>query len=200
MSGSVLCLIGILKLPLNGEGYDRLIGWGRGRKELLSVSRAVLLESSLDDRRLQPREKKKRRDTLTFYFLILFINSLVASSPPARCNLLTSPQPYSCIWKEPGVSAQRREAELFGRMELIVVYLFWLCYPQVSLGPDRLRSSSAVEFLDIYPNTSRGETTEGGFCTGSELFLQSRGFKSSFGGAPGRGESQRKKFMWPFSL
>jgi len=40
-------------LPLNGAGCDRLRGGGWGRKELLAVSRAVPLESSVVDRRLQ---------------------------------------------------------------------------------------------------------------------------------------------------
>lgn len=92
------------------------------------------------------------------------------SSPRTRCNLLTSPQVYSCIWKEPGVSAQRRDAELFWRMELIVVHLFWLCYPQVSLGPVRLWPSSTLEFLwDLYPSSLRGNT-EGGFCKSPASF------------------------------
>lgn len=157
-----------------------VIGWCRGRKELLSVSSAVPLESSLVDRRLQ----QKKTWQLTFYFNFIY-SFLIVSSPQARCNLWTSPQVYSCIWKEPGVSAQRRKAEkLFWQMELIVVHLFWLCYPQVSLGLVRLCSSSTLKFGDLYPTSLRGNT-EGGFCQASELFLQSRGFKSSFGGAPG---------------
>lgn len=79
----------------------------------------------------------------------------------------------------------------------------------MSLGPVRLCSSSTLNFFFGGEGgggfiskviEEGGETPKEEFCKASKLFLSSRGFKSAFGGAPGEGERQRKKFMWPFSL
>lgn len=69
-------LVEILKLPLNAGGCDRLRGWSWGRKELLAVSRAVPLESSLVDRRLRLKKRKQKKNEtchLTFYFFYFYL-------------------------------------------------------------------------------------------------------------------------------
>lgn len=61
------------------------------------------------------------------------------------------------------------------------------------LSPSEFGFSPSLSVVDpwfflwggIYIRIVWGGNTEGGFCKASELCLQSRGFKSSFGGAPG---------------
>lgn len=114
---------------------DRLRGRGWGRKEPSAVSRAVPLESPNVERSLRLFQRRRRPKTTTkkpgrvTFFLFLFIyiciySVLVASSPRTGCNLRARAEVHSCIWKEPGASARRRDAELFWRMELIAVRLF----------------------------------------------------------------------------
>lgn len=132
-----------------------------------------------------------------YIFYLLISRRIVTWEQDVTC--WHHPQVYSCIWKEPGASAQRRDAELFWRMELIVVHLFWLCYPQVSLGPVRLCPSSTLEFWDLYANRFEWNA-DGGFCKGERAFSFRAGDLIVIWWCSGRGESQRKKFMWPFFL
>lgn len=187
------------------------------------VSRLRLLKGR------RKKQNKTRDATPSLYFLFFFFNLRFFVWTPlfishfswraparARCNLLASaPAPrFMRLKGEPGANCAEKPEPIW-RMELIVVRLFWLCARRVSSGSVRLCPSSSPEtagFIPLRADSSvrekearnlqgRKKNAEPSFFL---FFLSpsspSRGFNHRMVGAPWRGESQRKTFMWPFFL
>lgn len=120
---------GILKLPLNGGGGDRLRLGKKGAA--LPVSVAVPLESSLVDRRLQPREDVTS-NRFGFHFIYsssrrcLHLEHDVTRRVPPRVQIHAFEKRAGRALSAPEDEKARAAAAFFflWRMELIVVNLF----------------------------------------------------------------------------
>lgn len=145
------------------------------------------LESSVDDCRLQL--ETPRFQTFCFLFSLLFIDF-------SRCHI---GQDVTC-WPNFGyihvfeTKGCAEKPSCSGRMELIVVHLFWLCYPQVSLGPVRLCPSSTLESRGFISRLLWGEQAPGDSCKEPASFSDRAGdLNRHLVGAPGEARVKRKE-------